>query len=255
MNSFEHYSTCFRRLIDLKSWDESTAVGWLEDDYHHFGVTLSHDGAVIRDVRVAAVRYPWSPCPQAAPLLREVIGQPLIPRCTDIGRQLKMWRQCTHTFDLVGLLSAHAFHRRDHHVYEGTARQIDNDETKRGWKQADLLHDGVPVLSWQLDPDVIRAPEALAGLSIGRGFRAWAETRPEVEAERASVLRRIAALAPYRGQTRRPETVPGLEEKPALCFTFQPETRAGATRDGERTAMRHFADSAEGMIAYRDTCP
>ena len=34
---------CARRSIDLRS-DGDGVVAWLEDDFHHFGVELRHDG-------------------------------------------------------------------------------------------------------------------------------------------------------------------------------------------------------------------
>jgi len=68
------YSGCFRRLIDLKAWDERTVVGWLEDDHHHFGITLIHDRAVVTDVRTAALRHPWVTCPSAGEPLRVLVG-------------------------------------------------------------------------------------------------------------------------------------------------------------------------------------
>jgi hypothetical protein len=82
----------FRRQIDLRAWDGHTVVGWLEDEFHHFGVTLIHDGGHIRDVRVATPRHPWSTCAGAGVPLRALIGQPLTGRCADAEDALVLRR-------------------------------------------------------------------------------------------------------------------------------------------------------------------
>ena len=38
-----------RRLIDLRRENDRTVVGWLEDDFHHFGITLNQDVGIITD--------------------------------------------------------------------------------------------------------------------------------------------------------------------------------------------------------------
>ena len=43
----------------------STVWGGLEDDFHHFEVTLHHDGAHVTGIEMHAVRWPWATCPDA----------------------------------------------------------------------------------------------------------------------------------------------------------------------------------------------
>ena len=38
-----------RRRIDLRREGDGAAVGWLEDDFHHFGVTIEHRDGVMTD--------------------------------------------------------------------------------------------------------------------------------------------------------------------------------------------------------------
>lgn len=244
----------YRRLIDLKTWDEHTVVGWLEDDFHHFGLTLIHDGRVATDVRVAAVRYPMTTCAAALDPLKAVIGQPLIGRCTDIGRQLEMRTQCTHLFDLLGLMSAHAFHRNVHHRYHAAVHAIAGDPARAGWVSAQLWRDDEPVLAWELCDGVIRMPAAHAGRTVERGFRAWTEAMDETEAEYASVLRRAVFVSGARFKVR-PKTLPSGQNMAAPCHSFQPEIFATAKRDGEHSELRAFDAGPEGMIARVDTKP
>lgn len=248
------FTGCYRRLIDLRTWDENTVVGWLEDDFHHFGVTLTHDGHVVTDVRVATVRYSWTTCPASREKLKSLIGKPLIRRCTDIGGQLDMRQQCTHLFDLAGLISAHAFHRRGHHRYHAAVHVIDGDKSKAGWLAAELLHDNGNVLSWELDKGVIMAPKCHAGHSMDKGFRTWTETLDEVTAERASVLRRAVFVALAKGFRNSIESLSG-STTPAVCHSYQPENKTTALRDGNASSVRQFDTGPDGMLALVATRP
>lgn len=249
------FDGCFRRLIDLRAWDENTVVGWLEDNYHHFGITLSHDGRIVTGVSIAAVRYPWKTCPAAAEPFRQLIGKPLLRRCTDIGEQLNMRMQCTHIFDLAGLLSVHAFHRRNHHRYHAKVHSINDDKDKTECLLATLMRDEQVVLSWQLHKDVIMAPREHAGYSITKGFRAWTETLDESAAEHASVLRRVVSITPDRPFSERITVIPDGATIPTLCHSFQPENIGNAKRDGDASETHFFEEGAEGMLALVDTKP
>ena len=55
----------FRRAILLRTLDEASVQGELEDDFHRFGVTLRHDGRAVTAVEGRSIRYPWSSCPLA----------------------------------------------------------------------------------------------------------------------------------------------------------------------------------------------
>jgi len=77
-------------MIDLRIVDARRAVGWLEDDFHHFGVTIEHEGGRVVDVRMAAPRTPWSTCPGAAKPLQALLGKPLVARASDVGSLLDM---------------------------------------------------------------------------------------------------------------------------------------------------------------------
>jgi hypothetical protein len=247
------YTGFFRRQVDLRAWDERTVVGWLEDDCHHFGVTLAHDGRTITDIRVKALRFPWQPCPGAEARLRELIGAPLVARCADIGQHASMRVHCTHTFELVGLLSAHAYHGRDHRRYSVAIHMILDDPARDSWLSAALSLDGRPVMAWETHNGVIMAPAALAGQSTGAGFRQWTEGLSEDAAEQAHVLRRAVFVAPIRGLKNRPPLIP--EDAQNVCFAYDPSRRQGAGRDPDGSVMRDYDQRPEDMLAYRDTMP
>lgn len=248
------FGGCFRRVIDLRRWDKETVVGWLEDDYHHFGLTLNHDGTTVKELKLAMPRFPWTTCPRAIEPLRELIGKPLIGRCADVGRLIDMRQQCTHLFDLVGLMSSHAFHGRDHHRYHATVRAHPSShvESHRDCLRATLRLDEVEVTAWDLRALTIMGPAASAGFSIDKGFREWTETLDEITAERALVLRRTVFTATGRVKTSRPGRTAAEAGLPPLCFSFQPGRREVA----ERTGTRHPYDTApEKMLVLVETKP
>src|SRR6185312_8814867 len=58
-----HPSGSYRRRIRVTaSPDQAAVTAELEDDFHHFRVTVAHDGACVTGVRATGVRFPWSTC-------------------------------------------------------------------------------------------------------------------------------------------------------------------------------------------------
>lgn len=245
----------FRRQIDLRIWDEHTVVGWLEDEFHHFGITLVHDGEHIRDVRIAAPRPPWTTCSGAGEPLRQLVGRPLVARSSDVAAFADVRMQCTHLFDLASLLVAHAHGRREDIRYHGTVRRLDTLEAgaPEEARRTTLYRNGREVMWWNLDDEHITAPAPYAGRSIAYGFRAWAEQRPVVEAEHALVLRRIAVASNGRRiPIEHLNNAAELGQGP-ICHTFQPG-RSEVALPTQRSRRRF--DHAEGdMLALATTKP
>jgi hypothetical protein len=252
---FVEFVGTYRRQIDLKAWDERTVVGWLEDDFHHFGVTMSHDGKVVTDVRVAEPRHPWTACPGAAEPLRALIGTPLFGRCSDIGQFIDMRRQCTHLFDLAGLAIAHACHRREHRRYHATVCRLDALEpgAPADWLHAPLYCDGTEILAWDLHQGEIMRPAIAAGRTIDKGFREWIETLDEAEAEHAFVMRRAVFVAQGRAVEETERHTADEMGMQAVCHTYQPENRMHAVRIIE--SIHHFDDEPASMLSRVHTKP
>jgi hypothetical protein len=241
------------RLIDLRQQDEHTAVGWVEDDFHHFGVTLEHDAGIVTAVRMAAVRYPWTSCPGAHEPLQALVGRPVVERASDIGRLIEMRLQCTHVFDLTGLVLAHVAAGRQHRRY---AVRVSDREKLPGFSlenivvgpgHAWLLQDGRLVMHWQLEGPTIVGPAPQPRQSMETGFRAWTESLPLDAAEHAFILRRAILVA--GGRLLRHDDYPNADAMgvPALCHSFQPERRVQALRMVGTTRSPQLAD--QGMLA------
>lgn len=225
---FPRTGGCMRRAIDIKTLGPDRVQGWLEDDFHYFGVTITHDGEKVVEVDGESRRFPYSSCPSARLSLRGIIGMPLVKRCTDIGNHTDMRSQCTHMFDLAGLVIAHAAHGREHRRYDAinpdrTGAAFDRESlSQNGRTRPQLFQDGKLVLEWELEGDTIVSPEAAAGVSLSAGFRGWTEKLEDLElAEWANILRRTIFISVGRmidvdaaeGHAR-----PG----PPACHTHQP---------------------------------
>jgi hypothetical protein len=248
-----------RRLIDLRRWDEHTVVGWLEDDFHHFGVSVLHKDDRVVEVRTVARRYPYSTCGGAALPVQALMGAPLIRRASDIGGLIDMRLQCTHVFDLAGLVLAHAASGRTHRRYEATVedREIvhweEPQRRKLGPGSAALHQDGMLVLAWQMDGYLITAPEEWAGQSLREGFRDRTEALEVEAAEHATILRRTIMIAGGRSADRAKMQLPGERTLPAVCHTFQPGQRERAQWMAD--SIRNYQASGDGMLADVDTKP
>ena len=250
---------CFRRLIELRA-ETDAVIGWLEDDFHHFGVALSHRDGRIAEVSVTTIRVPWTTCAGASAPLRALIGKPLLERASDIGRLIDMRLQCTHMFDLAGLAIAHAWHGRGTRRYEAIVPDFGSavPETARleitgGTVEATLARDGATVQAWRIDGDRILGPGDLTGRPLARGFRAWTEGLPVDEAEHAFILRRAIMVAGGRGIDLDRLSGPDDTTMPFACHTLQPAQRFRALRNPGTT--RDYAASSEGMLAYRRNRP
>ena len=240
-----------RRLIDLRKVDDRTVEGWLEDDCHHFGVTITHDRTRVIEVVMAAPRYPYTTCPGAAAPLRALIGAPLLGRSTDIGEWIDMRLQCTHVFDLAGLALAHAARGGDHRRYEAVVedRPIESVSGGRpvfgaGW--ARLFQDGQRVLQWKIDGQIIVEPPAWAAQTLAAGFRRRIEALPPEPAEQASVLRRAILVSAGRSSPGGQAPLPHEHSLGAVCHTFRPLQRDLA--EVIANSRRDWSASAEGML-------
>ncbi|NMF96348.1 DUF2889 domain-containing protein [Aromatoleum toluolicum] len=220
----------YRRQIDLDAPDAQTVVGWLEDESHHFGLTLVHDGARVREVRMTSPRYPWTTCAEAGEPLQALVGQPLVARASQLGTLVDMRLQCTHLFDLASLMVAHAHAGRGHRRYHGTVEPLAAvvPGAPDGAQRATLQCDGAVVLQWDLHDDRIMAPDAHAGRTIYHGFREWTESLDAEEAEQALVLRRVAFVSNGRRITIEHLGSAAELGQAAVCHSFQPAQREHA---------------------------
>ncbi|NQX90026.1 MAG: DUF2889 domain-containing protein [Halioglobus sp.] len=240
---------CARRVIDLRAKGERV-VAWLEDDFHHFGLELQHDGSQVLAVRGHAERFPRNTCPGAIDILQEAVGLPLAERSTALGQHTNMRRHCTHLYDLLGLAIAHAARGQAHRRYDAVVpdRQDRDGVAIGGSTRPELYRDGNRVMCWQLQGDLITEPARYEGVSLGRGFRAWTESLDEEEAEAAHVLRRATLIALGRLINLQAMPEEAMTWMEGVCYSFQPEV----FRDSHLTvnSQRDFTEAPSDLLAF-----
>lgn len=242
----------YRRRIRLLHRSEGEVWGGLEDDFHHFEVTLRHDGTRVTRVEMEAFRWPWVTCPDAGEQLHALVGMELSDRCTAVAKVTDPRRTCTHQFDLAGLCVSHAVRTIAQREYEAEVPWSPTGVmVPRLWRDGELVHE------WLLAPveggwRELVAPEPFTTAPWKGGFIRWADQNlPPEDAEAAIVLRRACDIGMGRGMD-----LEGLDSAQELagimtgvCYTMQPEIMPVAFR--QRGTIRDFAEHAEELLVGR----
>ena len=243
----------YRRRILVRAVAPGVVVTDLEDDFHHFRVTLHHDDAVVESVDAESIRWPWSTCPGAAVPLRELAGAPLSIRWTHAARWTSPALNCTHQFDAAAHAITHAARLaggddRDVRQYDVEVAAL----LARGEEPAlnRLWVDGRLALQWHMRParEPIDMPAALAGAPWRGGFLRWADEHLEPDlAEQACVLRRASDIGMGRGMPL--DDIPVASQLPGsmrgVCHSLQPDVAPVAFRNVG--SIRDFASNPERL--------
>jgi hypothetical protein len=225
----------YRRRIRLERVGDAVEGG-LEDDFHHFRVTVSvEDGSVVA-VEGEAVRYPWSSCASATGPIEELAHGAADPK-----------QNCTHLFDLAQLAIAHAASGRDSRQYDVLVP--DRDEAMR--TEPVLRRDGEVVLRWQVESRHIGGPDPFTGVSLRGGFADWAATTLDADtAEAAIVLRRACMIS--MGRLMDLDVHDRADELGEImlgtCHTFQPGVIETSVRMKGSTRDYSLARDAENLL-------
>lgn len=86
----------FRQRLTLRR-DGLAVDGDLEDHIHHIAARVEHDGSVVTGIAGRGIRLPWLTCPEAEPLLDELLGASIgtLPFVADRSAH------CTHLLQLA----------------------------------------------------------------------------------------------------------------------------------------------------------
>jgi hypothetical protein len=236
----------FRRLVriatHMMAHGNVQARCAIEDDFHHFRVTVEARNGKVTAVRTDARRSPNSLCGAAGHQLEELVDMALDPNSSAVLKQTDQFQQCTHQLDLAGLgVAALALDRRSR-TYEAIV-----PDRQGGRTSARLLVDGEPVLDWQVKDMMIEAPSTYQGQSLGSGFTQFTSSLNRDEAEAALVLRRALFVSQGRGVD-----TGALGDRGPVggCWAWQPQRASQLRRIPEN---RHdFSDNACGLLADDD---
>lgn len=217
-----------RRRVEVASRSDGPgtgeARGAVEDDFHHFKVTVRARDGVVTDVWSEAPRPPNVLCPTAGERLVELVGMPLSEVSVAVMERTDARQQCTHQIDLAGLCVAALARGLSRRFYE-----VEVPDRVDGRTHVRLWRDGALLLEWDMDGPTIVGPAPFAGVGIGGGFTGWARDHLDLDlAEAALVLRRGVFISSGRTVDL---DAPGRTTGPmGGCWVWQPERAALATR-------------------------
>jgi hypothetical protein len=238
----------YRRRIRTTAVEDGVVQGALEDDFHHFEVTLRHDGERVTGIEAQSRRWPWSTCPDAAAQLHPIEGMPLSPRCTAIAGVADPRMNCTHQFDLAGLCVSHAARALERRQYDVELPALVDGMTRpRLWRNGELVLDWT--LSWRDGQRRLVDCAPYSGAPWRGGFFRWAdETFDPETAEAAIVLRRACEIGMGRGMDL--EAYDAADElspmMSGVCYSMQPAVMPVAFRN--RGSIRDFDRHPDALL-------
>ncbi|MEG3143684.1 hypothetical protein U1839_03380 [Sphingomonas sp. RT2P30] len=197
-----------------------TVSAWVEDDYHHMGVTLHHDGATIARVDAEMLRAPWSTCPGAVTQLAATFTGAALDEAAARGEKTL---NCTHLHDMAVIASAHA------HDTATTLYTITVSDAVDGVRVAEIARDGVSALRFVERDKLLAEPNAVVGKSLFQ-LGEWIASLDAAGREVARLLRWGAIIA--HGRAIPLERQSDATRMPANCFTFQEGRKERAVRVG-----------------------
>jgi len=200
---------------------EAAAVSaWVEDDYHHMGVTLHHDGSCVVRVESTMIRAPWSTCPGAvAQLATSFTGVAL----DAVAARGEKTLNCTHLHDMAVIAAAHSCDAGPMRYALVVSDAVD------GVRIAEIARDDRPVLRLVERDKIIAEPVAAAGRTLFQ-LGEWIASLDTAAREAARLLRWGAIIA--HGRAIPLERQSDATRMPANCFTFQEGRKHNAVRVG-----------------------
>lgn len=216
----------------------------VEDDFHHFRLTVRHAGGVVESLTSEGFRSPYSLCPAAGERLQELVGFKLTPKATDVFLHTDARLQCTHQFDLAALAITAAARG------EGREYQINVPDLVDGRTNATLRSGGRQILSWIVEEYGVVAPAPFRGLALGRGFTDWVSKSLDAEqAEAALVLRRGVFVSRGRRMLEELDAQIHAPDRGG-CWVRQPGRAEGARRNVR--SWRDFSADPGGLTRSDD---
>lgn len=236
-----------RRKIVLDAGAEGVVRAGVEDDFHHFNVTIHHAGGRVTDVVSRHLRTPWLSCAGAGAMLRQLIGAPVSADHGAISGAIDAHSQCTHQYDLALMAVAQAA-RGGVRTYQIDVGDLPAGADGPQTRQACVRRDGVVVLDWTLDGSTVLAPAAAAGLNLRKLDMAALAAEDAEYAEAVLALRRAVMISGGRGRDldQHDSLHAFAERMSGACFAFQPVRFDQGLRN--RGTVRDFSANPELLL-------
>ncbi len=208
----------------------------MEDDCHHFGVAIRHDGERITQVETRALRVPWTTCPAAGLYLEQRMQGVTLNKAARVDDQRQ---HCTHMYDLFVLGAAHA------HDEARTRYEVRVSDPVDAVRLAELDRDGVTILRWRVGNGADAAE--IPGGDVG-ALSQWTRALPGALQEAGRMMRRGVLVSGGR-YFHPPVSQVAADIVPimgAACFTYQPQRAHDAQRVDD--TLRDFSEEPEKML-------
>lgn len=237
-----------RRRIRLENISDSFSIGELEDDFHHFRVEIHHNENKVTHIQGTTFRAPWSTCTEVNKPLQGIVGLQLSKDSISIGTYVSPTDNCTHLFDLTGLLVSHILGAERNKQYD-----LAITDPVNGFQILYLWENGVALLKWEAQDSIIVAPETLEGVSLQEKFIPWAKTNFDEDiVEGAIALRRMIHISMGRGANL-DQVELGTEHVDGpigRCYTYSEKVLFRAKR--EKKSVRDFSKPDHAALLLSD---
>lgn len=239
----------YRRRVIVRL-EGAHAGGELEDDFHHFRVELDHDGSAVTAVDGSGVRAPWTMCLTAGEPIQALVGTLLRTGPLALAA-LDARKNCTHMFDLAGLIVTHTARGIDgDRIYD---MAVDDPHPETAERHAQLWRDGELLLDWHLRDRTVLGPSDWIDAPLWTRFIPWAAEHLDAEIGEAAVaLRRACDIARGREADldKMDSAAPLIDVMNEICHSFQPQNAPLAIRS--KGSGRDFTDRPELLLADFD---
>lgn len=246
-SSYDTKECIYRRGIRVVNDGLSTCVE-LEDDFHHFSVTMQHDGDKATSVSARSIRFPWDTCgAESSKALSQLAGVRLSSLFDQLTSEQR-FEYCTHLYDMLELAVSHAHRDEVERAYGIEVHLIPG----KGAIAARLSLNNRVLLHWRLDEGLIVEPVPFAGIKIVE-FSEWArKTLSGDDLEFAIILQRgvhVSFGKIYDWSFAK--SAADMKMRPT-CYTFNPvrSGRAVPIPNHDRDFEAHPENLLNGRIIF-----
>jgi hypothetical protein len=218
----------------------------MEDDFHHFRITLGHDGDVVTGIVGESIRYPWTTCGlESERKIQDLAGCRLDSMYEQLSSD-ERFSHCTHMFDLVQLAIGHAAKTACTRLYQATVTLLPD----QGPVRAELKRDGDSLFQLDIENGCITGPAPYSGLRVD-GLAAWASAQEQDElVEAVLVLKRAIHVSLGKIFDWSNAKMASEMNLPPTCYTFQPATAQRSIRVPD--SIRDYTHNPEQMLGGKN---